>query len=63
METLHCNAENEQMIEVEIYETGEKTRITAQNQKIDKKDFSESSIIMTAAEYARFKANLSNHSM
>lgn len=37
MEASHYNAESSQMIEVEIYETGEKTRIAAKNQIANKK--------------------------
>lgn len=63
MEASHYNAESSQMIEVEIYETGEKTRIAAKNQIANKKNKLDRSIIITAAEYASYKADISNHVM
>ena len=63
METSHYNAKRSEMVEVEIYETGEKTRITAKNQIMNKRYRLNRSIIITAAEYASYKADISNHVM
>jgi len=63
METSHYNVKSSEMIEVEIYETGEKTRITAKNQIMNKRYRLNRSIIITAAEYASYKADISNHVM
>ncbi len=63
METSHYNGKSSEMIEVEIYETGEKTRIAAKNQITNKKNRLDKSIIITASEYASYKADISNYVM
>ena len=46
------------MIEVEIYETGEKTLIFAKKLIANQKNILNSSIIITAAEYASYKVSM-----
>ena len=58
MEGTHYKTESAPMIEVEIYETGEKTRIFAKKRIANQKNILNSSIIITAAEYASCKASM-----
>jgi hypothetical protein len=58
MQTSHFKAGNTQIVEVEIYETGEKTQIAATKQIAKKKNNLDRSIIITAAEYASYKADI-----
>lgn len=62
MEATHYKIESTQMIEVEIYETGEKTLI-AKNKITNHKNKLDRPIIITAAEYKSYKANILNHDM
>ena len=63
MEMAYCEPENQQIIEVEIYETGEKTRLAANKQLSDKKYRPGRSIIITAAEYESYKTDIMNIDM
>ncbi|MCD6387842.1 MAG: hypothetical protein J7L69_00420 [Desulfobulbaceae bacterium] len=58
MEVTHFKTESTQMIEVEIYETGEKTLIFAKKLIANQKNILNSSIIITAAEYASYKVSM-----
>ena len=63
MEATHYKTESAQMIEVEIYETGEKTLIAAKKPIANQKNMLDRSIIITAAEYESCKAAILNHDM
>ena len=63
METTHYKTESAQMIEVEIYETGEKTLLAASKQITNQKNTQDRSIIITAAEYKSLKADPLNYDM
>ena len=54
MEVTHYKTESPQMIEVEIYETGEKTLIANNKQITNQKNMQDRSIIITAAEYKSY---------
>ena len=60
MEATFYDTQSDQMIEVEIYETGEKTRVTANKEILSKKNYIDRTIIITAAEYENFKTVLLN---
>ena len=62
MEATHYKTDGTQMIEVEIYETGEKTLI-ANNKQITNQKIIKDSIIITAAEYNSYKAYMLNNDM
>lgn len=57
MEATHYKTVNPQMIEVEIYETGEKTLIPSNRQITNKKNMQDRPVIITASEYKSYKAD------
>lgn len=63
MEATHYNPESAQMIEVEIYETGEKILIANNKQIANQNNIQDRSIIITAAMYDNYKTRMLNHYM
>lgn len=63
MEATNYKTQNCEMIEVEIYETGEKTQISSKKQITNQKNILDRSIIITAAQYENYKADILNNDM
>lgn len=63
MQATHYKTESAQMLEVEIYETGEKTLIADSNYITNQKDRQNRSIIITAAQYECYKTNILDHDL
>jgi hypothetical protein len=61
MEATLSRAERPQMIEVEIYETGEKILIMSSKKMPKQKN--NKSVIITSAEYKNYMVNISNQDM
>lgn len=55
MMNITCNTGVTGVIEVEIYETGQKIIISLNKTMADQKDVRERPVIITAAEYERYK--------
>jgi hypothetical protein len=60
MEAILYKTERAQMTEVEIYETGEKKLIAISKHIANQKNMPKRSLIITAAEYKSYKADMVN---